>query len=66
VKRPGLTIRHKKGYSDFTEEEKERRNIASAFLAPSFFKDVTFFCKTDFVSLRGENPIFLDKNAYPT
>lgn len=58
VKRPGLTVRHKKGYSDFTEEEKERRNIASAFLAPSFFKDVTFFCKADFVSLKGENPFF--------
>ena len=58
VKRPGLIVRFKKGYSDFTEEEKERRNIASAFLAPSFFKDVTFFCKTDFVSLRGEKPFF--------
>jgi VWFA-related protein len=58
VKRPGLIVRFKKGYSDFTEQEKERRNIASAFLAPSFFKDVTFFCKTDFVSLRGENPLF--------
>ncbi len=58
VKRPGLMVRFKKGYSDFTEEEKERRNIASAFLAPSFFKDVTFFCKTDFVALRGENPFF--------
>jgi len=58
VKRPGLKVRFKKGYSDFTEEDKERRNIASAFLAPSFFKDVTFFCKTDFVSLRGENPQF--------
>jgi VWFA-related protein len=58
VKRPGLIVRFKKGYSDFTEEEKERRNIASAFLAPSFFKDVTFFCKTDFVSLKGEDPLF--------
>jgi len=58
VKRPGLIVRFKKGYSDFTEEEKERKNIASAFLAPSFFKDVTFFCKTDLVSLRGENPFF--------
>ena len=58
VKRPGLIVRFKKGYSDFTEEEKEKRNIASAFLAPSFFKDVTFFCKTDFVSLRGEKPFF--------
>ncbi len=58
VKRPGLIVRFKKGYSDFTEQEKERRNIASAFLAPSFFKDVTFFCKTDFVSLREENPFF--------
>ena len=58
VKRPGLKVRYKKGYSNFTEEEKERRNVASAFLAPSFFKDVTFFCKTDFVSLTGENPFF--------
>ena len=58
VKRPGLRVRFKKGYSDFPEEEKERRNIASAFLAPSFFKDVTFFCKTDFVTLRGGDPLF--------
>ena len=53
VKRPGLIIRHKKGYSDFTGEEIERRRLASAFLSPSLFKDIAFSCKADFVALRG-------------
>ncbi len=53
VKRPGLIIRHKKGYSDFTDEEIEKRRLASAFLSPSLFKDIAFSCKTDFIALRG-------------
>jgi len=53
VKRPGLTVRHRKGYSDFTERDIEKRSLASAFLSPSLFKDISFSCKTDFVALRG-------------
>ncbi|MFQ6052446.1 MAG: VWA domain-containing protein [Candidatus Hydrothermarchaeota archaeon] len=57
VKKPGLTVRFRRGYSDFNEEQVERRNIASAFLSPSFFKDIGFFCNTDFV-LKGRLPQF--------
>jgi len=53
VKKPGLTVRYKKGYSDFTEEEIERRKLASAFLSPSVYRDIDFSCKTDFIALRG-------------
>ena len=53
VKRPELKIRYKKGYSDFTDEQIERRRLASAFLSPSLFKDIAFSCKTDFIALRG-------------
>jgi len=53
VKRPELMVRHRKGYSDFTDEEIEKRKLASAFLSPSLFKDIAFSCKTDFIALRG-------------
>jgi VWFA-related protein len=58
VNKPGLIVRFKKGYSDFTEEEQERKSDASAFLSPSFFKDVDFSCKTDAVSFGGSDPQF--------
>lgn len=58
VKRPGLTLRHKKGYSDFTEEELEKRVLASAFLSPSFYRDIMFSCKADYIALRGGDPQF--------
>ena len=58
VKRPGVIVRFKKGYSDFTEEEQERKDDASAFLSPSFFQDIAFSCKTDVVSFEGQHPQF--------
>ena len=58
VKKPGLIVRFKKGYSDFTAEEQERKNDASAFLSPSFFKDIDFSCKADVVSFGGQHPQF--------
>jgi len=58
VKKPGLKVRHKKSYSDFTEAELEKKNLASAFLSPSFFKDIAFSCKTDFIALKGGYPQF--------
>lgn len=58
VKKPGLIVRYKKGYSDFTAADIEKKNLASAFLSPSFFKDIAFSCKTDFLFLRGRYPQF--------
>ena len=56
VKKPGLIIRFKKGYSDFTPDALEKRLTASAFLSPSLFRDIAFACRTDFISLIGEYP----------
>jgi len=53
VKKPGLRVRYKKGYSDFTPEEIEKRKLASIFLSPSLFRDIDFSCRTDFIALRG-------------
>lgn len=47
VKRPDVIVRYKKGYMDFNEKELEKRNLASAFLSPSFFKDIEFSCDMD-------------------
>jgi VWFA-related protein len=58
VKKPGLTVRFRKGYSDFTEEEVERKNDSSAFFSPSFYKDIDFSCKTDVVAFGGQDPLF--------
>jgi len=65
VKKPGLIVRYKKGYADFTEEELERKATATAFLTPSYFKDITFSCKTDFISLRGGGPQFWVRMQIP-
>jgi len=65
VKKPGLIVRYKKGYADFTEEELERKTTATAFLTPSYFKDITFSCKTDFISLRGGSPQFWVRMQIP-
>lgn len=65
VKKPGLIVRFKKGYSDFTAEEQERKNDASAFLSPSFFKDIAFSCNTDVVSFGGQHPQFWGRLQIP-
>ena len=51
VKKPGIRIRFKKGYSDFTPDALEKRDTVSAFLSPSLFNDISFACQTDFISL---------------
>lgn len=51
VKRPGLTVRSRKGYADYREEDKIKRNLASAFLSPEYFKDIKFFSEVDAISL---------------
>ncbi|MEW6455084.1 MAG: VWA domain-containing protein [Acidobacteriota bacterium] len=65
VKRPDLIVRYKKGYMDFTEKELERRNIALAFLSPSFFRDITFSCKMNSLFLESEVPQFWMRLAIP-
>lgn len=55
VKRPDVIVRYKKGYMDFNEKELEKRNLTSAFLSPSFFKDIEFSCNMDiFPSFNGD------------
>ncbi|MEW6455662.1 MAG: VWA domain-containing protein [Acidobacteriota bacterium] len=51
VKRPGLIVRSRKGYADYREEDKIKRNLASAFLSPEYFKDIKFFSEVDAISL---------------
>jgi len=58
VKKPGLKVRYKKGYSDFTEAELEKKNLASAFLSPSLFRDIDFSCNIDFIALNRAYPQF--------
>lgn len=58
VKRQDVTVRHRKGYSDFSEAELEKKSLATAFLSPSLFKDITFSCQTDFIFLRSGFPQF--------
>lgn len=58
VNKPKVTVRHRKGYSDFTDEDLEKKNLAAAFLSPSLFKDISFSCKTDFIFLRSGYPQF--------
>jgi len=65
VKKPGLEVRYKKGYSDFTEAELEKKNLASAFLSPSFFRDIDFSCKTDFIALNRGYPQFWIRLSIP-
>lgn len=58
VKRPGVFVRHREGYSDFSEEDVKNRALASAFISPSFFRDISFSCMADVLALRGGEPEF--------
>jgi len=42
IKRPGLKIRSRPGYYDYTEEQNETLRFASASYNPSLFKDISF------------------------
>jgi len=42
VKRKGLKVKFREGYTDYTEEDIKERNLAAAFFAPSFYKDIKF------------------------
>lgn len=45
VKRSGMDVRCRKGYTDYTEKEEEKIRLVSAFYNPSFFKDLPFEAK---------------------
>lgn len=65
VKKPGVVVRYRKGYSDFTDADIEKKNLAAAFLSPSLFKDIAFSCKTDFIFLRSGYPQFWIRMKIP-
>lgn len=56
VKRPGVSLRHRKGYKDYSEEEEARILIASALYYPELYKDLPF--EAEFI------PFNLDLNKY--
>jgi len=65
VKRPGVLVRHREGYTDFSEEDVENRALASAFISPSFFRDIAFSCMADVLALRGGEPEFWVRMEIP-
>jgi hypothetical protein len=65
VRRPDLIVRYKKGYMDYSEKELEKRNLASAFFSPSFFKDIEFFCSMDSIPLADGNYQFWTRLKVP-
>lgn len=42
VKRGGVDVRYRKGYTDYSEEEEEKMLLVSVFYNPSLFKEVPF------------------------
>ena len=44
VKKKGLRVKFREGYTDYTEEDIKKRNLAAAFFAPSFYRDIKFTC----------------------
>lgn len=42
VNRPGVKVRFRKGYTDYSEDEKERILLVSAFYNPTLFKQLPF------------------------
>jgi VWFA-related protein len=45
VKREGLTVRSRAGYTEYPEEEKRKRELAASFFSPEFYKDIDFNLK---------------------
>jgi VWFA-related protein len=48
VKRSGVDIRFREGYTDYSKNEKEKMLIVSAFYSPSLFKELPF--KAEFIA----------------
>lgn len=42
VKKEGLTVRSRAGYTEYSEEEREKRELAASFFSPKFYKDINF------------------------
>jgi len=53
VKRGGMDIRYRKGYTDYSEEEEEKMLLVSAFYNPSLFKKVPFHA--DFIPFQKDS-----------
>ncbi|MEW6455142.1 MAG: VWA domain-containing protein [Acidobacteriota bacterium] len=66
VKRPGVNVRSRKGYMDYSEEEKMKRNLASAFFSPEYFKEIEFRCEVNSIPEDKKNSLFWIRIEIPT
>lgn len=66
VKRSGVEVRYRKGYTDYSQEEKNKIQLVSAFYMPSLFKELPFFAEfVPFVSSSGKHEPWMNI-ALPT
>ena len=56
VKRPGMDVRFREGYKDYSEEEQEKMLLVTAFYNPSLFKALPFHAELV--------PLYKDSNRY--
>jgi VWFA-related protein len=55
VKRGGVDVRHRKGYTDYSQGEKNKIQLVTAFYMPSLFKELPFYAEfVPFVSSSGK------------
>lgn len=45
VKREGLTVRSRAGYTEYPEEERKKRELAASFFSPEFYNEIDFDLK---------------------
>jgi hypothetical protein len=61
VKRPGIKIRFRQGYYDYTDEQKESLLFASASSNPSLFDDISFQARVvPFVQSKNESILWIN------
>jgi VWFA-related protein len=66
VKRGGVDVRYRKGYTDYSQAEKNKIQLLTAFYMPSLFKELPFFAEfVPFVSSSGTHEPWLSV-ALPT
>jgi len=53
IKRSGLDVRYRRGYTDYSEKEEQKMLIVSAYYNPSLFKKVPF--KAEFIPLQKQS-----------
>ena len=56
VKRPGVDIRSRKGYTDYSDKKEEKMSLVSAFYNPALFKELPF--KAEFVFFHRDSTKF--------